>query len=55
MTKAEPTPEDRHAKSQLNELIAYADRTGQTLLAAMLSEAADVLNENLFINRPDAD
>ena len=53
MTKAAPTSADQHAKAQLNELIAYAEQSDQTLLAALLSEAADVLNDAFFMLRSD--
>ena len=42
MTDTGPTKADLEAKQQLDALLVYADATGQTLLAALLSEASDV-------------
>lgn len=49
VTDTGPTNADLEAKKQLDALLVYADATGQTLLAALLSEANDVQSRRLLV------
>lgn len=47
MTSTGPLHADEAAKAQIAALISYAEGSGQTLLAALLSQAADALDERI--------